>query len=52
MNKTKLYKAFGLVIESELPIPQLAEVHDVQPNVRIVRSQLRGMLKLKLRSLI
>ena len=44
MNKTKLYKAFGLVIESELPIPQLAEVHDVQPNVRIVPARLRGIV--------
>ena len=44
MSNTKLYKAFGLVIESELPIPQLAEVHDVQPNVRIVPARLRGIV--------
>lgn len=44
MSKTKLYKAFGLVIESELPIPQIAELQCVQSDVRIVRSQLRGIV--------
>lgn len=44
MSKTKLYKAFGLVIESELPIPQIAELQGVQSDVRIVRSQLRGIV--------
>lgn len=44
MSKTKLYKAFGLVIESELPIPQIAELQGVQSDVRIVRAQLRGIV--------
>lgn len=44
MNKTKLYKAFGLIIESVLPITQLQEIHDAEPDVRIVRSKLRGIV--------
>ena len=44
MNKTKLYKAFGLVIESELTIPQLSEVFDVRSDVRIIPAQLRGIV--------
>lgn len=44
MSKTKLYKAFGLVIESELPIPQIAQLQGVQSDVRIVHSQLRGIV--------
>lgn len=44
MNKTKLYKAFGLVIESALPIPQIAEVRDGKPDVRIVPAKLRGIV--------
>lgn len=44
MNKTKLYKAFGLVIESALPIPQIAEAEAAQPDVRIVPAKLRGLV--------
>lgn len=44
MSKTKLYKAFGLVIESEFTIPQITELHNVQSDVRIVRAQLRGIV--------
>lgn len=44
MNKTKLYKAFGLVIESALPIPQVPEVFGVDPDVRIVPAKLRGLV--------
>ena len=44
MNKTKLYKAFGLVIESSLPIPQLSEVFDAQSDVRIIPARLRGIV--------
>ena len=44
MSNTKLYKAFGLIIESELPIPQLQEIRDAQPDVRIVPARLRGIV--------
>lgn len=44
MSTTKLYKAFGLVIESEFAIPQITELHNVQSDVRIVRAQLRGIV--------
>ena len=44
MNKTKMYKAFGLVIESQLPIPQLDAIRDGQPDVRIVPAKLRGIV--------
>lgn len=44
MNKTKLYKAFGLIIESELPIPQLPELSGVRADVRIVHACLRGVV--------
>ena len=44
MSNTKLYKAFGLVIESALPIPQIAEVRDAKPDVRIVPAKLRGIV--------
>jgi hypothetical protein len=44
MSTTKLYKAFGLVIESEFAIPQITELHNVQSDVRIVRAKLRGIV--------
>lgn len=44
MNKTKLYKAFGLVIESVLPIPQIPEAGEAAPDVRIVPAKLRGIV--------
>ena len=44
MKKTKLYRAFGLVIESSLPIPQLSEVFDAQPDVLIIPGRLRGIV--------
>ena len=44
MNKRKKYNCFGLVIESALPIPQIAEVRDGKPDVRIVPAKLRGIV--------
>ena len=44
MKMAKVYKAFGLIIKSELPIPQLQEIVEVNPDVRIVRAQLRGIV--------
>jgi hypothetical protein len=45
MHKTKkLYKAFGLVIESELPIPSLQTLEAGTPDVRIVPAKLRGVV--------
>lgn len=45
MNETtKLYKAFGLVIESELPIPSLQALDEGTADVRIVRAALRGLV--------
>ena len=44
MNKTKQYKAFGLVIESEFPIPQLSAVFEAYNDVRIVSARLRGVV--------
>ena len=43
MNKTKLYKAFGLVIESCFPIAQVPEIGSGTPDVRIVRADLSGL---------
>ena len=43
MNHPKYYKAFGLVLESAFPIAQLAEVPLQEPDVRIVRSDLRDL---------
>lgn len=40
MNKIKLYKAFGLTIASELPIPQLPIAEEETADVRIVRADL------------
>ena len=40
MNKIKLYKAFGLTIASELPIPQLPIGEGETADVRIVRADL------------
>lgn len=48
MNETrKLYKAFGLVMESEFPIPSLAELREGTPDVRIVPGKLRGLVDTK-----
>lgn len=44
MNKTKLYKAFGLIIESVYPIPQIPEIAGGCPDVRIVPAKLRGIV--------
>ena len=41
---TKWYKAFGLLIESEFPIAQLQEQEPGEPDVRIVRADLSGLL--------
>ena len=43
MNKIKLYKAFGLTIASELPIPQLPIAEDETADVRIVRADLSAL---------
>ena len=40
MSKIKLYKAFGLTIASELPIPQLPVAEEETADVRIVRADL------------
>ena len=45
MNKTRLYKAFGLVIESCFPIAQIPEVESGPVDVRIVRSELNSLPK-------
>ena len=48
MNQaTKLYKAFGLVIESCIPIPQIPEVTGVEPDVRVLKSKLIGVVDRK-----
>lgn len=48
MNQaTKLYKAFGLVVESCIPIPQIPEVTGLEPDVRVVRSKLIGVVDVK-----
>ena len=44
MSKTKQYKAFGLVIESEFPIPQLSTVFEANNDVQIVSARLRGVV--------
>ena len=43
MNKTKLYKAFGLTIASELPIPQLPLSGASDADVRVVRTNLSAL---------
>lgn len=48
MNKTKkLYKAFGLVIESAFPIPSLLELPSGEADVHIVPAKLRGVVDTK-----
>ena len=50
MNETKkLYKAFGLVVESCFPIAQIPEVESGEPDVRIVRADLSGLPKARRR---
>ena len=45
MHKTKkLYKAFGLVIQSDLPIPSLQTLEAGTPDVRIVPAKLQGVV--------
>lgn len=45
MSKTKFYKAFGLVIESPLPIHQLAQVEEgAAADVRVVERKLRDVI--------
>ena len=46
MNKTKLYKAFGLVMESALHITQLSELEEGTADVRIVPAALRDRIDL------
>ena len=43
MNKITLYKAFGLTIASELPIPQLPLAEASEADVRVVRAKLSAL---------
>ena len=43
MNKITLYKAFGLTIASELPIPQLPLAEESDADVRVVRANLSAL---------
>lgn len=43
MQKTKFYKAFGFVIESEFAIAQIPQAEASEPDVRIVRTDLSGL---------
>lgn len=43
MNKITLYKAFGLTIASELPIPQLPLAEASEADVRVVRANLSAL---------
>ncbi len=44
MRSAKLYKAFGLIIESVLPIPQIPVASGATADVRIVPAKLRGVV--------
>ena len=43
MPKTRFYKAFGLIIESDFDIAQIPVTDPCTPDVRIVRSDLSGL---------
>ena len=43
MQKTRFYKAFGLIIQSDFAIAQIPETDRREVDVRIVRSDLSGL---------